>query len=428
MLLPLAGCGASGVDDALTVATAWPAAERARWEGLFRQASAAPGTVRWLVLAPGGDVTRLASRREPPDLILGGPASAYENLARRGLLEPDENGKPAWRVARRAAIGFASSVRSKGHVGTPENDVPGADRPLTFDDPRRDPVALAWAKTVLDSGDWADGFARIVRSVRGVRPPGRQPGAALAAVERGEAETTPAVAPFGSEADRPAVRFAAAPGPPSWIEGMAVVRGSRRATDAQALLDGLTEQGRVEWPKAGDVNDPAADALLADLLGAALVDAGDELRAAWSVLGKGSSPSRMERWMTEAPPWPPASVAKILQSGVNAMPLGETLAAQVAPDADVRAWLLRSWLAPPRSVDGALLHDLAGAVDGRLVREPRFRAWLRGEWTAWARQRYRRVARQVRAGQGLSAEAPDGDAAPGRVNGADLSAARGRVE
>ena len=35
----------------------------------------------------------------------------------------------------------------------------------------------------------------------------------------------------------------------------------------------------------------------------------------------------------------------------------------------------------------------AGAAEGRLAREPRFRAWLRGEWTAWTRQLYRRVAR-----------------------------------
>jgi hypothetical protein len=98
-------------------------------------------------------------------------------------------------------------------------------------------------------------------------------------------------------------------------------------------------------------------------------------------------------WMTASPPWPPASVARFLNRESNAMPLIETLAAQLAPDPDVRAWLLRSWLAPARSVDGSLLDELAGAADGRLAREPRFRAWLRSEWTAWARQRYRRVAR-----------------------------------
>ena len=102
--------------------------------------------------------------------------------------------------------------------------------------------------------------------------------------------------------------------------------------------------------------------------------------------------------MTEPPPWPPASVAKLLKRGEEGAALLETLTAEIAPEADVRNWLLRSWLAPPRHVDGRLLAELAGAVDGRLAREPRFRAWLRGEWTAWARQRYRRVAR-LRAGR-----------------------------
>ena len=59
----------------------------------------------------------------------------------------------------------------------------------------------------------------------------------------------------------------------------------------------------------------------------------------------------------------------------------------------VRSWLLESWEQPSRPIDGALLGELAHAVGGRLAREPRFRAWLQAEWTAWARQRYRRVAR-----------------------------------
>ena len=135
------------------------------------------------------------------------------------------------------------------------------------------------------------------------------------------------------------------------------------------------------------------DDLLADLLGATLIDARDELKAAHEALERAGRPEKAERWMTEPPPWPPASVAKILGRESNAMPLVETLAAQLAPEADARAWLLRSWIAPTRPVDAALLDEIARAADGRLLREPRFRAWLRGEWTAWARQRYRRVAR-----------------------------------
>jgi hypothetical protein len=80
------------------------------------------------------------------------------------------------------------------------------------------------------------------------------------------------------------------------------------------------------------------------------------------------------------------------------MSLIETLSAEVAPEAPARAWLLRSWLGPGRSIDEQLLSELTLAAEGRLYREPRFRAWLRDEWTAWARQRYRRVAR-VAAGR-----------------------------
>lgn len=79
------------------------------------------------------------------------------------------------------------------------------------------------------------------------------------------------------------------------------------------------------------------------------------------------------------------------------MAMVETLAGQVAPEADSRAWLVRSWLSPPRNVNGTFLQELNAAVDGRLALEPRFRSWLRSEWTAWARQRYRRVARNAEA-------------------------------
>jgi hypothetical protein len=133
--------------------------------------------------------------------------------------------------------------------------------------------------------------------------------------------------------------------------------------------------------------------LLAELLGATLVDAQNELVAAWAKLTAAGHPERAERWMSEAPPWPPASVDKLLKKGEEGAVLLETLTAQIAPEADVRNWLLRSWLSPARRVDDRLLRELGAALGGRLVHEPRFRNWLRSEWTAWARQRYRRVAR-----------------------------------
>ena len=335
------GCDVGG-DDSLAVASAWPAAGRARAEALFRETTAA--RVRWVVLAPGDDITRVANRRRPPDLILGGPASAYDALTRRGLLEPSAEGAPAWYVA------------------------PGswATRPIAsfaFNEPRRDPNALRRAKGVLESGPWSVGYARLI----------------------GEVERTPARE--GGDLDFP--------------EGVAAVRGSRHAAAARSVLDDLARRGRLNEPILE--TNPDTDALLADLLGATLVDARDELVSAWSALDAAGKPARSLGWMSLAPPWPPASVGKILARESNAMPLLETLAAQVAPEPGARAWLLRSWLSPPRLIDGRVIDELAGAAEGRLVREPRFRAWLRAEWTAWARQRYRRVARQAGALAGTGA-------------------------
>jgi hypothetical protein len=100
--------------------------------------------------------------------------------------------------------------------------------------------------------------------------------------------------------------------------------------------------------------------------------------------------------MNEPPPWPPASIGKILdRHDEQAMAMVETLAGQLATDSTVRSWLIRSWLSPPRLIDRRVLDEVARAADGRLIREPRFREWLRAEWTAWARQRYRRVARSL---------------------------------
>jgi hypothetical protein len=177
---------------------------------------------------------------------------------------------------------------------------------------------------------------------------------------------------------------------------VAVARDAYNPALAQEFVRFLEGRGDARSPAASESaqgEDADAVALLADLLGATLVDAQDELVAAWATLDRAGHPDRAERWVTEPPPWPPASVDGLLKKGEAGGALLETLTAQITPEADLRNWLLRSWLAPARRVDGALLAELAGALGGRIVREPRLRAWLRGEWTAWARQRYRRVAR-----------------------------------
>jgi hypothetical protein len=280
-------------------------------------------------------------------------------------------------VARRSSIGLATNPSRDGSW-------------QTFDDPRHNPVSLTWVRWRLLAGNWARGYAALVRDASNTRRFGRLPGAALAGIERGEKAMVPAVG--GRETDQKTpLRFILPDDSPEWIEGVAVVAGTRHLGSAREFLRFLAERGQADARPAGSSDPPELDGLVADLLGATLVDAQDELWAAWSSLERAGRPSRTEAWLTEAPPWPPASV-EALQSHRETEPLMATLAAEVAPDPDVRAWLLQSWLRSPRPIDGDGLRELAGAINGRLAREPRFRAWLRAEWTAWARQRYRQVA------------------------------------
>jgi ABC-type glycerol-3-phosphate transport system substrate-binding protein len=392
LVAALSGCDGPA-SDRLVIATSWKAADRHRIESEFARwleqhpgpAVAGPIRLDWLILSPGDDLERLSGRRGPPDVLLGGPAPALERLARAKRLVPlPLDGSPAWAVARRGVIRLVS-----GPSGTAETAAAVDPRGLAFDDPRHDPISLAWAEAQLAGGPFGEGYARLVRAAGARRRIGRQPGSAVAAVERGEAVMAPAVV-LADPSDPE-------PGPIAWSEGVAILNDGRHQKQAAAFLEFLAKSGQAALPPprpdedARDVHD-----LLADLLGATLVDAQDEAWDAWSALERNGDPPAQIRSMTEPPPWPPASIAKILdRQDEPAMTMVETLAGQLATDPSVRSWLVRSWLSPPRLIDQHILEEFTRAADGRLIREPRFREWLRAEWTAWARQRYRRVLRVV---------------------------------
>jgi hypothetical protein len=391
----LTGCDPVA-DDRLLVATSWSASDRQEIELDFAAwlneqpvaSSHGPIKLDWLIFATGDDLERLAARRHPPDVLLGGPARAFDQLGEAKRLSPlPIDGSPVWAVSRRGAIRLASAANEN------LEPIPPSERSsIAFDDPRKAPISLAWAEAQVRSASFPDGYARLVRAAANGPRIGRQAGSSSAAVERGEANRAPEV--FWRDQDTTGT------GVVPWIEGVAILSDARHRDRAATFLEFLARTGR-----AGSVPNHANPApsddhdLLADLLGATLVDAQDELLAAWSALERAGSPPNPFRWMTEPPPWPPASIAKIQsRQGEEAMAMVETLAGQLATDPVVRAWLVRSWLSPPRLIDLRVLEELTRAVDGRLIREPRFREWLRAEWTAWARQRYRRVARSARSG------------------------------
>jgi hypothetical protein len=259
---------------------------------------------------------------------------------------------------------------------------------VALDDPRRDPITLALLKSALGRGAWGGHYADVVRAFGNAYRVGHQSGAALASLERGEVEIAPAIEAEVREGD--SVAFTPSTG--VLIEGVAVLRRSVSPELASRFMQFLEEQRRAEVPTQDERDESEGDLLLAELLGAAVVDAREEIGPALEALKRTNRPELAERWLVP-PPWPPASVQKLRKTDPSGA-LMEALAEQVAPDLDIRFWLLESWQGPNRPLDGKVLRALAGAVDGKLVAEPRFRAWVRAEWTAWARQCYRRIVRQ----------------------------------
>jgi hypothetical protein len=364
-LLPLglaAGCSAPWSDGgALVVATTWSAVDRAPIEDAFRAA----GRITWIEFSPGDDPTRIAGRRRGVDAVLGGPISAYRELERRGEMSK------GWRTSRRQSVGLV------GPDGSTTGAVPEPPDAPAMGDPRLDPCTLAWLAGLSAGEDWSDGYARLVKIAGLVGPNPRRLGSALAEVERGEA-----VAAVGEvDGDGTGPRGV-------WEEGAGVLRDAPHASLAASFL--ALFDAKPPTPQAKTAINP----LMADLLGSTLVEARPELVQAWETLERADHPPRAERWLSEAPPWPPTSVA-LLRSKPNGAELVDLLAEQLTEDLPTREWLILSWDRPPRKVDPGLLDELVAAAEGRLAREPRFRAWLRVEWTSWARQRYRRVARQA---------------------------------
>jgi len=364
--IPLAllscGCGTRPSDAdprALRIASDWSKPDR---DAIAREFAASGPPIVW---------TEWDDPAEPIDVFLGGPTSVYAGLASKGLLERLGGDGPSWTTARRSFVGMTGTKPST----------------TTLADPRADPLTRVWALGRLQDDGWSVAYAKLIDAYGRARPAGWRNSSARAAVARGDADATIDRRDDPASVDDSVV----------FEEGAGIRRGSRRMESAHAFLRfldarrGVTEASNEQ---AKSPLSPEAEALASDLLGATLVDAQDELRKAIEEVDKAGSPAGAVSRLTPLPPWPPASVEKLLRKGgEESATLIETLSAQIAPEPGARLWLSQSWLRPRRSIDGELLSELAEVERGGLAREPRFRAWLRAEWTQWARQRYRWVAR-----------------------------------
>ena len=129
------------------------------------------------------------------------------------------------RVARRSVIVLAG--------GGPE-----PPSRLAFDDPRTDPMTLAWATGQLSKRGWSEGYAKLVSLFgHASHKPGWRSGSALAAYQRGEAEATL----WAIALDDASKTDDADPTGVSWDEGVAVCRESLHPALARTFLRFLAE-------------------------------------------------------------------------------------------------------------------------------------------------------------------------------------------
>ena len=221
--------------DVLRIATSWPRSEQVRLECEFldwiardqpqsRTWSDRTGMDRpWMRVNGSIACATDFNRRMCCSVVLSasmpvwpGPGSSRLSMGRK--LRPGA-------VARRSVIVLAGG---------------GAERPsrLAFDDPRTDPLTLAWSTGQLSKLGWSEGYAKLVSLFgHASHKPGWRSGSALAAYRRGEAEATLwAIAPEGAsktgDADSTGV---------SWNEGVAICRESLHPALARTFLRFLAE-------------------------------------------------------------------------------------------------------------------------------------------------------------------------------------------
>jgi hypothetical protein len=290
--------------------------------------------ITWIRVAPGDDPTALLDLpNHPVDVVLGGPWNSFEHLDRLGSWSPIETqrseGESRWRLAP-----FPRSPRQS--------------------DPRQSPAARGQARQLLQSQNWSEAYAHRVLE--------RQPAASPA---------------------NPAVDSAA-------LDPIALVAKPDPHPDAAKWVQSITPLSAPSQSQIAQI-EPIAIALL----GATLIDSQPERDAA---LGLQPGLSERERnFLSEAPPWPPASIERLSQRAANgdeeAASLLTTLLDELTPNPSAKSFLSQSAQSKAHPIDLDDLSAIAAALNSRPIQNPRLLTFLRAEWTAWARQRYRRVAR-----------------------------------
>jgi hypothetical protein len=347
-------------------------------------------------------------------VVLGVSPALIERLDRASLLADAQAGGVHPIARSRFVLGYQGMAAVSGTASWKGlSAVEWADR-LVLPDPRHD---RGWADALVaafQDREFARTYSEILGLFANARSLETNSRACLARMRRdggSGAAFCPEHAAIAGQLQYESVT------PPNGVlqRGALLSRGVGRA-DAAAVLTAAAAWDRVVDPKGkfdvavpevaeSSQRDVVADELLRDLLICTCAVAQPELRAAAAAVrrhwkSRPEAAARARGFMVEPPPWPPASV-QALRERPSGPALVDALAAELAVDAGPARPLLEAWSEPPRAMGASELWAIAACDGGRIARGAVFRAWLTAEWTAWARQRFRRVAR-LAAGEAMS--------------------------
>jgi hypothetical protein len=266
---------------------------------------------------------------------------------------------------------------------------------IALDDPTLARGPILAVLDLLGSGGWSSRYHTVLKLYVNSPPP--RPGLQVAAarVREGRAVAALGVRPswLGDAAD--GLRFRRLAPAVGGVEWFGASGEGGRELIGRLGLGADEEAGRgASSVMPRRLSDPVV-ARLATLIRVACVESHAELRSALEAIERAESTrpraaARASRWLGEPQPWPPASVG-VLRGKRGGDRLVSDLAGHLTTNDPDRRALEASWAREPSPLDGVALASIPRPAS------PFFDAWLRAEWGAWCRQRYRRAARLAEA-------------------------------
>lgn len=188
--------------------------------------------------------------------------------------------------------------------------------------------------------------------------------------------------------------------PIHWPEGLSLQNPKTGDSNAkQLMIDFCKDTNRLNPLVTLASQNAITDSFRRDLAGVVVHENLKDIRKSWRIIEPtgGEIRSRAESYLTTPPPWPPASITDLQRK--RGFEYVVALVEQLAANGDQRDWLIREFQTPISEID---TQKLDAAMSGDLLRNIRFRAWLRAEWKAWIWQRCRRIQRFILEGNELA--------------------------